>query len=253
MKTKKACLTLALLGLFTAVALAIPGYRINSDETANQAVQQYANNNFQFQAVVYQAALDKSLWRLTLAAHAYLQQKPKDPARECSFAQAYWQSQQFGTAEEVPAAQKQILQGYYNEAVLDTQDAVRRMPNSAEAHLVYGHFLQYYMLMDKSNVPKMLHEYQEAVKLEPGSGYTHYQLALGYMGASDLSLPRINKIIYESKKALSLDPRLTESYFILSCAYDWPDHRDYKQHKFYLDKYLKAHPEHANDSHYTAW
>ncbi len=253
MKTNKVYLTVAAISLLTASAWATPGYHINSDSSAKRAVQQYAENNFEFGAVVYQSALDKNLWRLTLAAHAYLLQKPQDPARKCSFAQAYWQAQQFGTAENVPAAQKQTLQGFYNEAVIDTQDAVRQMPNSAEAHVMYGHFLQYYMLMDKSNIPKMLHEYKEAVKLEPGSGYTHYQLALGYMAANDFSLNMINNIIAESKKAVVLDPRLTRSYFLIACAYAWPGHRDYKEHKFYLDKYLKAHPEDANDPHITAW
>ena len=253
MKIDKACLTVALMSFLTAGAWATPGYPINSDASARQAVQQFAENNFQFSAAVYQAALDKNLWRLALAAHAYLLERPKDPARECSFAQAYWQSQQFGTAEDVPAAQKQTLQGFYDEAVLDTQDAVRQMPNSAEGHLIYGHFLQYYMLMDKSNIPKMLHEYKEAVRLEPGSGYAHYQLALGYAGANDLSLSMINKIIAESKKAVALDPRLTRSYLIISSAYDWPGHRDYQQFKFYLDKYLIAHPEDAHDPHITAW
>ena len=118
---------------------------------------------------------------------------------------------------------------------------------------MYGHFLQYYMLMDKSNIPKMLYEYQQAVKLEPGSGYTHYQLALGYAGSNDLSLNTIHKIIVECKKAVALDPRLTQSYIILSSAYDWPGHRDYKMFKFYLDKYLKAHPEDANNPHITEW
>lgn len=253
MKINKVILSVLMLGLMAIGSKATPGHRINSDASAKQAVQQYAENNFEFGAVVYQAALDKNLWRLTLAAHAYLQQKPTDPARECSFAQAYWQSQQFGTSENVPASQKQILRGLYTEAVMDTQDAVRRLPNLAESHLMYGHFLQYYMLMDKSNIPKMLHEYKEAVRLEPGSGYNHYQLALGYMGSDDLSINTINKIIAESKKAVALDPRLTRSYFLISNTYDWPGHRDYKQFKLYLDKYLKAHPEDANDPHITAW
>ena len=118
---------------------------------------------------------------------------------------------------------------------------------------MYGHFLQYYTLMDRSNIPKMLHQYKEAVRLEPKSGYAHYQLALGYMGANNFSAGNIANVIQESKMAVALDPRLTRSYYIIACTYDWPGHRDYKKFKFYLGKYLKAHPEDANDPHITAW
>ena len=75
-------LAIQLSSLFLSVLIpanAFPGYHIDSDKSAKQAVQQYAENNFQFDAVVYQAYLDKNLWRLAMVAHNYLGEKPRDP------------------------------------------------------------------------------------------------------------------------------------------------------------------------------
>lgn len=186
------------------------------------------------------------MWRLALAAHDFLKGKPTDPARECSFAQAYWKSQQAGTTEAVPADSAAQLRGYFNEAVRDTEDAAKKQPRSVYAHLIYANYLQYYTLMDKSNIPKMLYEYQRAVALAPGMGYAHYELALGYFGCGDSSDVTINKIVAEAKKAVSLDPRLTNSYFWIASVYDWPGHRNAKISKMFLDKYLQAQPDQAN-------
>ena len=223
---------------------AAPGYHINSDKAVQQAIQQYGENNFQFDAVVYQAYLDKNMWRLTIAAHNFLREKPKDPVRECSFAQAYWSSQRPGVSEIVPQAAAKQLHGWFDEAVLDTQDAVKRMPKSIYAHLTYGDYLQYFV-MGMQKVPAMLHTYQQAVALAPGSGYAHHQLALGYFGSGDGSAETVKKIVNEAKKAVALDPRLTDSYFWIACVYSWPGQPDYRVSSLYLDKYLQAQPAQA--------
>ncbi len=233
--------------LFTAASVtpasAVPGYHINNDKTAKKAVQQYAENNFQFDAVVYQAYLDKNLWRLTLAAHAYLLEKPNDAARECSFAQAYWKAQQPGVPEIVPPDATKQLQGWFDEAVRSTEDAVKKMPKSVYANLTYGHYLQYYV-MGMEKVPKMLHAYRQAVALAPNLGYAHYQLAMGYFNSGDSDSKKPDKVLSELRKAIALDPRLTEGYELMAAAY-WQK-GDYKKDKFYLDKYLRLHPDQAN-------
>jgi len=118
---KKALLSLALL-MTVAVAWAIPGYRINDEAAAQKAVKQYAGDSSKFGAVVYQAELDKDVWQLALVSHRYLQQKPADPQRKCSFAMAYWRSQQ--VRETVPPAARKQLQGLFEEAIRDTKEAV---------------------------------------------------------------------------------------------------------------------------------
>lgn len=233
---------LLLMAVAAAPVTAAPGYHINSDKSAKQAVQQYAGNNFQFGATVYQAYLDKNLWRLALAAHAYLQEKPGDPTRECSFAQVYWESQQPGVPENVPPAAAKQLRGWFEEAVRATEDAVKKMPKSVYANLTYGYYLQYYVTgMEK--VPKMLRAYQRAVALAPDLGYAHYQLAMGYFSSGDSDNKKPDKILSELKKAIALDPRLTEGYEFMAAAY-WQK-GDWKGDKFYLDKYLTLHPDQA--------
>lgn len=221
---------------------AAPGYHIDSDRSAKQAVQQYGENNFQFGAVVYQATLDKNLWRLTLAAHDYLQEKPKDPVRQCTFAQAYWQAIQAGGNESVSPATAKQLQLWFEEAVRDTENAVKKMPRSIYANLIYGDYLLY-NVMGMQKVPMMLHAYQQAVTLAPDLGYAHYKLAMGYFGSGDYSSKNEDRVISELKKALALDPRLTESYFSMAGAY-WQK-GDYKNVRFCVTKYLNLHPEQA--------
>ncbi len=222
---------------------AVPGYHIDSDKAARQAVQQYGENNFQFNAACYQAALDKSLWRLAIAAHDYLQGKPKDPVRECSFAQAYWQSQEAGLSESVSPLVAKQLQSWFEEAVRDTQDAVKKMPRSVNAHLAYGTYLQYFV-MGMGKVPQMQAEFKKAVALAPNVGAYHFLLANAYFGSGPLTRPEIETMIAEYKKAIALDPRQTESYFFLAASYsrlqDWTDDRHY------LNKYLSLHPEAAS-------
>lgn len=240
------CVTLTILSLLlTALApvSAVPGYHINSDKAAKQAVQEYAENNFQFDAVVYQASLDKNLWRLAIASHDYLKEKPKDPVRECSFAQAYWKSQQPGVPENVPPATDKQLRGWFNEAVRDTQDAVKKMPKSVYANLTYGDYLLYYV-MGMEKVPPMLHAYQQAVALAPGLGYAHYKLAMGYFGSGNNSSENADRVLAQLRKALELDPRLTESYFFMAGAY-WQK-EDYRNVRVCIHKYLTLHPDQAS-------
>lgn len=232
-------LTLSSLGS----ANAVPGYHIDSDKTAKQAVQQYGENNFQFEAACYQAALDKNLWRLALVAHDYLREKPKDPARECSFAQVYWKSQQVGVSETVPPAVAKQLQGWFDEAVLDTQDAVKKMPRSVSAHLTYGTYLERFV-MGMGKVPQMQSEFKEAVALSPNVGQYHFQLADAYFSSGPLTRSEKEAMIAEYKRAVALDPRQTESYFFLAASYyqlqDWTNDRRY------LNRYLKLRPEAAS-------
>ena len=224
-------------------ANAIPGYHIDSDKAARQAVQEYGENNFQFGAVCYQAALDKNLWRLALAAHDHLSAKPKDPMRECSFAQAYWESQQAGVSETVPPAIAKQLQNWFDEAVRDTQDAVKKMPRSVNAHLVYGEYLQYFV-MGMGKVPQMQAEFKKAVALAPNVGAYHFLLANAYFGSGPLTRPEIKTMIAEYKKAIALDPRQTESYLGIAASYyqlqDWVNDRRY------LNKYLSLNPKAAS-------
>jgi tetratricopeptide (TPR) repeat protein len=222
---------------------AAPGYHINTDASAKKAVQQYADNNFQFDAVVYQAYLDKNLWRLAIASHDYLKEKPKDPVRECSFAQAYWKSQQPGIPENVPLPVAKELRGWFEEAVRDTEEAVKKLPKSIYANLTYGDYLQNFV-MGMEKVPAMLHAYQQAVALAPELGYAHYKLAMGYFCSGNNSAENEDKVLAQLKKALVLDPRLTESYFSMAGAY-WQK-GDYKNVKRSLHKYLALHPEQAS-------
>ncbi len=223
-----------------AAAWAIPGYHIGDDASAQKAVQQYAGNCEKFRAVAYQAYLDKSLWRLALAAHQFLQQKPNDPQRECSFATAYWQAQSpVGVHETVPPTASPQLQGLYNEAVRDSEEAASRLPNSVAAHLNYGYYLQYFV-MGMGKVPAMLREYERAVQLAPDMGYAHAMLADAYAGSGNYSRKMNDKIIAEGQKAVALDPRQTEPYFLMAAAYCCTNR--YKAAQFYLSKYLQLAP-----------
>jgi tetratricopeptide (TPR) repeat protein len=239
----KACsiTSVVLLLASTSVAWAIPGYHIGDDSSAQTAARQYAGNCEKFRAVAYQAYLDKSLWRLALAAHESLQQKPDDPQRECSFATVYWQAQSpVGVHEAVPAAARAQLQGLYNEAVEDTKEAARRMPASVAAHLNYGYYLQYFV-MGMGKVPSMLREYERAVALAPDMGYAHAMLTNAYFGSGDESQKTVDKIIAEGEKAVALDPRQTEPYFLMAAASCWANR--YKAAQSYLSKYLKLAPD----------
>ena len=205
----KITVSLALLVIAT-VAWAVPGYRVNDQATAQKAVEQYAGDSAKFGAVVYQAELDKNVWQLALVAHHYLQQKPNDPQRKCSFAMAYWRSQ--NVTETVPLASRKQLQGLFEEAVRDTKEAAMELPNSATAHLNYGEYLLSFVPgMEK--VRPMLHEFQAAVSLRPDLGITHYWLAEGYAGTGDYSAEMADKTISEAKKAVALDQRLSKSYY----------------------------------------
>jgi len=239
---RKLTFTLLLLVVVAGLAWAIPGYKINDDASAGRAVRQSAGDSDRFGAVVYQALLDKNSWRLALVAHDYLQQKPGDPQRECSFAQAYWQSQQVGVSEQVPEAAKTHLRGLFEEAARDTEDAARRLPNTAAAHLTYGRYLQLF-IPGIEKVPQMLRELQRAVALKPNSGYMHFMLAEGYFGSGDDSDVNSDKIIIESKRAIELNSRLTESYALIAAAFSRK--KDWKMDKLYLDKYVRAEPEAA--------
>jgi len=241
MKKRRLCVLVsaAVLAL-AALAWAVPGYHINDMATARQAVQQYGENNFQFGAVVYQAYLDKNLWRLAIAAHDSLGQKPGDPMRECSFAQAYWRSQRLAAREQVPPDRQRQLAAWYDEAVRDTEDATRKMPRSADAHLVYGEYLQYFV-MGMGKVPQMQAEYKKAVALTPQVGEVHQRLADAYFSSGPLTPPQIMTMISEYKRSVALDPRQTESYFFISASYYRL--KDWKNVQHYLNKYLQLHPE----------
>jgi len=244
MKNKR--LYLLLLPAIFAISVfawAAPGYHVNDASSAKQAVQEYAENNYQFRSVVYQAYLDKNLWQLAIAAHDYLHQKPNDPARECSFAQAYWRSQRVGIREQVPPDKQRQINSWYDEALRDTQDAVKKMPRSVDAHLVYGEYLQFFV-MGMEKVPQMQAEYKKAVALAPGVGELHHRLADAYFGSGALTRPQVQFMIAEYRKAVALDPRQTESYFFLAASYY--QLQDWKSDRFYLNKYLSLHPEAAS-------
>lgn len=233
-------LLVTLLLSLAVLAWAVPGYHVNDDASARKAVEQYGENNFQFRSVVYQAQLDKSLWRLTLAAHEYLLLKPTDPARECSFAQVYWQPQR--TQEQVPEAEQKKIAALYDEAVRDTKDAARKMPRSVDAHLTYGKYLQYFV-MGMGKVPQMQAEYKKAAALTPNVGEVHFRLADAYFSSGPLTHSQIMTMIAEYKKAVALDPRQTESYFSLAACYYRL--QDWKSDRLYINKYLELHPEYA--------
>lgn len=236
-------LLIVLLICGAGIARAIPGFHIHDDASVEKAVREYADHSDQFRPCVYQAYLDKSLWRLALAAHAYLQQKPGDAERECSFAQAYWQSQEYDTNEKVPADAATQLKGLYNEALQDTKDAANKLPHSVAAHLTYGQYLQYFV-MGTAKVPQMLHEYKAAVALMPASGELHFRLADALFSSGDFSPPRIAEMISEYKKAVQLDPHLAESYSGIAASY-WQE-KDWQGVKIYIDKYVAARPDVAN-------
>lgn len=243
MKKRRLCvLVFAAVLTFTALTWAIPGYHIGDMDSARQAVQQYGENNSQFGAVVYQAYLDNNLWRLAIASHDALSQKPSDPVRECSFAQVYWRSQRLAVREKVPTDKQRQLAGWYDEATRVTQDAAKKMPRSAEAHLAYGEYLQYFV-MGMGKVPQMQAEYKRAVALTPEVGEVHYRLADAYFGSGPLTPPQIRTMIMEYQKAVALDPRQTESYFFISASYYRL--QDWKNVRIYLNKYLALHPEAA--------
>ena len=192
--------------------------------------------------MVYQAYLDKNLWRLAIAAHDYLSQKPGDTARECSFAQAYWRSQRLAAREQVPSDKQRQLAGWYEEAIRDTQNAARKMPRSVEAHLAYGEYLQYFV-MGTGKVPQMQAEYKKAVALTPQVGEVHCRLADAYFSSGPLTPPQVRTMIAEYQKAVALDSRQTESYFFISASYYRL--QDWKNVRLYLNKYLTLHPEAA--------
>lgn len=238
---RKVAFSLALL-VIAAVACAIPGYRINGEQSAQKAVSQYAGDCFKFGAVVYQAELDKNVWQLTIVAHRYLQQKPNDPQRKCSFTMAYWRSQ--SVTETVPLADRKQLDGLFEEARRDTKEAAEELPNSATAHMNYGQFLLNFV-PGMGKVQPMLYEFKTAVALRPDLGRAHYWLAEGYMGSGDESAKAVDTILWHANKAVDLDPRLANSYYIIASVYDWPSHRNLKRSKEYLDKYVAARPEQA--------
>ena len=240
-RCNKIILSLSLF-MVAMVAWAMPGYRIDSQTAAQRAVKQYAEDSSRFGAVVYQAELDKNVWQLTLAAHDYLQQKPGDPQRKCSFAMAYWRSQE--VREIVPTSARKQLKGLFEEAARDSKEAAFALPDSAEAHLNYGHYLLLFV-PGLEKVKLMLREFQTSVLLKPESGEMHYWLAEGYAGTGDTSAKTVDKILAEAKKAAALDPRLANSYYLTASVYDWPSHRNLRLSKEYLDKYLSARPEQA--------
>ena len=236
-------------GMLTATAIAfafakgMPGYRINDAASVNRAVHQYADDCDKFGAVIYQAGLDKDLWQLTIAAHAYYRSKPSDAERECSFVNAYWGLRDRN--ETIPPDAAKQLEGMYGEAVDDTEDVAHKLPDSMTAHLVYGRYMLLHV-MGMAKVKPMLAEFRKAVMLRPDSGTAHYWLAQGLAGSGDYSRPTADATIREAKKAIRLDPRLSESYYLLATAYELPSEDNRKMSEIYLNKYLKIHPERAN-------
>jgi len=239
LRWRRAVLASALL-MAAAEARAIPGYRISDPAAAQKAVEQYAADSSRFSAVVYQAELDKNVWQLALMAHRYLQLKPNDPQRKCSFAMAYWRAQE--VTETVPLAARKQLQGLYEEAARDSKEAATDLPDSATAHLNYGQYLMSFVPGTQKVAP-MLHEFQAAVSLKPDSGETHYWLAEGFASTGNYSAEMADRTISEAKKAIALDQRLSNSYYALATAYALPSKHDYGESRFYLSKYLTMHPE----------
>ena len=220
-----------------------PGYHIVDDTSAKKAVVELASDSSKFEAAVYQAKLDKNLWRLILAAYDYLELMPKNPERQCSFAMSYFESLGFGTYDSIPKDKVVKLQGLYGEAIRCIKEAVTALPESVTAHLTYG---KYYMSQNGyEKVQPMLHEFRTAVKLGPNRGWTHYWLAKGYNSSGDETIKTAQKMIQEFKRALELDPRLTSSYLSISYAYMWPCMEDSKNSRIYLAKYLAARTDQA--------
>ena len=236
MRKKHLCLLLLpAVPALAVLAWAVPGYHIDDMASSQKAVQQYGENNFQFRSVVYQAYLDRNLWRLAIAAHEYLHRKPGDPIRECTFAQAYWRSQHLAGREQVPPEKQHQLASWYDESVQVTQDAAKKMPRSVDAHLVYGEYLQFFV-MGMGKVPQMQAEYKKAVALTPQVGEVHYRLADAYFSSGPLTRPQIKTMISEYQKALELDPRQTESYFFIAASYY--QLQDWKEVQLHINKYL---------------
>ncbi|GEM_PF-2004468 len=242
---RKLALAAGLFIIASGLVWAVPGYHISDDAAAERGVRQYADDGYKFSAVVYQALLDKNVWRLALASHRYLQQKPGDPQRECSFATAYWRSQEIGVTEHMPPDAKQQLRGLYDEAARDAEDAATKMPGSYQAHTTYAQYLQHFVF-GKAKVARMFSEYRMAVALRPDLGDAHYHLAMGYAGSGDFSAETADKAISEFKEAVALDPRLKESYFHIAAAYCLPAKHNYKAAQLYFDRYLKVSPAAAN-------
>ena len=238
----KRIVMLTALCCVSSAATAVPGYHINSDTSARRAVAEYADTCDPFASCVYQAAVDKSTWRLVLASLAYLKEKPESGDRECSFAQAYLQYTRSGPYEQVSAKASKELETAYLAALNAARDAPRRLPNSSRAHLTCGLFIKQFE-MGFQKVSPMLTELRKAVQLSPASGECHRCLAEGYMSSGDETSPMIEKIIAESKLALKCDPRQTTSWFYMCAACCWPAKADYKAARIYLDNYLKGAPE----------
>ena len=252
--------SVALLALFTGgsigIAWAIPGYHISGSAAAEKSVQQFAEDSLKFRAVVYQAQLDNNAWRLALASYKYLQLRPTDPQRECSFSEAYWSYRkslwnlkETNGSNDVPVDASKTLNALDEAAVKATKSAVQNMPNSVAAHLNYGNYLQYFGLMGQAkNIQLMLNQYKQAASLRPDLGYTHYALAIGYMGSGKTDIEATNNIIAEFSRAVALDPRLTDSYFFIAAVYSWPSKNDLTVSRFYLDKYLRLYPSEINSA-----
>jgi tetratricopeptide (TPR) repeat protein len=218
--------------------------------SAQRAVRQFADNPDQFATCVYQALLDKSEWRLARAAFECLQLKPDDPRRECSFAQAYWKSQDAGVTEKPPADDLQQRLKMETVAVSAVEDAAKKLPDSFTAHLTYGEFIEHHLMpsMDHSQIGPMIREYKRAVELRPDVGDAHYHLAMGYMypPPPDLSSTSKIKAIDEFTKAVELDPRLSDSYYRISCLYTYSPRPDYATAYKYMEKFLSEAPDQAN-------
>lgn len=82
----------------------------------------------------------------------------------------------------------------------------------------------------------MLREYKKAVELKPSMGYAHYALAGGCMGSGNYDIQTIDNAIHEYQRAVTLDPRLTESYYYLAALHSWPVKNDLVQSRKYLLK-----------------
>ncbi len=236
---RRASVILSSLLAACGVAWAIPGYHVSDQASVNRAVHEYADDSFSFRAVVYQALLDKNTWQLALAAHEYLMQKPTSPERECSFAEAYWQTQQISAPENVPPSARKQLQQLYDEAVRDTKDAAIKNPASVAVHLNYGSYLQYFV-PGMGKVPLMQHEFEKAVALRPDLADTHYRLSMAYFGSGDYSKKNCDRTVREAKRALALNPRLIDSYNLIIGAYYTV--KDWRMVKTYLDKYVSVNP-----------
>jgi len=125
-------LTMQLICFSATIASAIPGYHINDATSAARAVKEYGHNPANFEACIYQAELDKSLWRLMLAAHDALVAKPKDAYLKCCFAEAYWRvSTIMGRTETVPKETIDAMSSMSSEAARDTEQGAVELPQCA--------------------------------------------------------------------------------------------------------------------------